>query len=108
MHFFLKLTFHYLQVCTLKFGSWTYDKAQVDLINLSDEVELSSYVTNGEWVLKKYQIVRNEVVYPISPAIYPDVTSTHVLVFVGPYVAPKIVLYTIVVVCRTRDLFSKS
>lgn len=64
------------QVCTLKFGSWTYDKAQVDLINMSDEAELSKYVTNGEWVLISYKVVRNEVVYPISPAIYPDVTST--------------------------------
>ena len=60
----------------MKFGSWTYDKAQVDLINISDEVELSKYVTNGEWVLTRYQVVRNEVVYPISAAIYPDVTGT--------------------------------
>ncbi|KAL4227437.1 acetylcholine-gated cation-selective channel [Mactra antiquata] len=62
------------QVCKLKFGSWTYDKAQVDLLSMSEEVEVSRYVTNGEWMLTKYEIVRNEVVYPISPAIYPDVT----------------------------------
>jgi len=64
-----------LQVCRLKFGSWTYDKAQVDLLNKTGEVELSAYVTNGEWMLTRYRIVRNEVVYPISPAIYPDVTG---------------------------------
>lgn len=44
---------------------------------MSEEVELSRYVTNGEWVLTKYQIVRNEVVYPISSAIYPDVTGAY-------------------------------
>ncbi|XP_053405864.1 neuronal acetylcholine receptor subunit alpha-7-like [Mercenaria mercenaria] len=62
------------QVCKLKFGSWSYDKAQVDLLTKSGVVEVSRYVTNGEWMLTRYEIVRNEVVYPISPAIYPDVT----------------------------------
>ncbi|XP_052792028.1 neuronal acetylcholine receptor subunit alpha-10-like [Mya arenaria] len=62
------------QVCKLKFGSWTYDKAQVDMVNKTGDVEVSAYVTNGEWMLSRYRIVRNEVVYPISPAIYPDVT----------------------------------
>lgn len=62
------------QVCTLKFGSWTYDKAQVDMVTMSGKVEVSRYTTNGEWMLTKYEIVRNEVIYPISPAIYPDVT----------------------------------
>ncbi|XP_060601913.1 neuronal acetylcholine receptor subunit alpha-3-like [Ruditapes philippinarum] len=62
------------QVCELKFGSWSYDKAQVDLLTKSGVVEVSRYVTNGEWMLTKYEIIRNEVVYPISPAIYPDVT----------------------------------
>ncbi|WAQ99872.1 ACH1-like protein [Mya arenaria] len=61
-------------VCKLKFGSWTYDKAQVDMVNKTGDVEVSAYVTNGEWMLSRYRIVRNEVVYPISPAIYPDVT----------------------------------
>ncbi|KAL3865422.1 hypothetical protein ACJMK2_042812 [Sinanodonta woodiana] len=62
------------QECEMKFGSWTYDKAQVDLINKTAEVDVSSYYTNGEWMLTSFKIVRNEVIYPISDAIYPDVT----------------------------------
>jgi hypothetical protein len=67
-------------VCELKFGSWSYDKAQVDLLTKSGVVEVSRYVTNGEWMLTKYEIIRNEVVYPISPAIYPDVTGTQIII----------------------------
>ena len=44
------------------------------MLNKTAEVDVSGYVTNGEWMLIKYTITRNEVVYPISPAIYPDVT----------------------------------
>lgn len=49
------------QRCTLKFGSWSYDKAQVDLLNKTSVVEVTNYVTNGEWTLHKYDIIRNEV-----------------------------------------------
>ena len=61
----------------MKFGSWSYDKAQVDLINKTGDVEMSEYTTNGEWMLTSYKITRNEVIYPISPAIYPDVTGNY-------------------------------
>ena len=40
---------------------------------------MSNYVTNGEWYLKRAFAERNEVVYPISDAIYPDVTFTLVM-----------------------------
>ncbi|KAL8587493.1 hypothetical protein ACOMHN_000899 [Nucella lapillus] len=67
------------QTCILKFGSWSYDKAQVDLLNKTSIVDVSIYVTNGEWTLHEYNIVRNEVVYPISDAVYPDVTIVLVI-----------------------------
>ncbi|XP_017757070.1 PREDICTED: neuronal acetylcholine receptor subunit alpha-7-like, partial [Eufriesea mexicana] len=41
------------QHCKMKFGSWTYDGTQVDLV-LSSETEsgdLSDFITNGEWYL---------------------------------------------------------
>jgi len=39
-----------------------------------DHVDMSNYVTNGEWSFVGTRIVRNEVRYPIGPAVYPDVT----------------------------------
>ena len=62
------------QLCSLKFGSWSYDQAQVDLVNKTASIALENYVTNGEWLLRDTFIVRNEIVYPISTAVYPDVT----------------------------------
>jgi len=39
------------QRCTLKFGSWTYDGLQMDLVNLSATGDLSKYTSSGEWDL---------------------------------------------------------
>ena len=39
-----------------------------------DYVDMSNYVTNGEWSYVGTHIVRNEVQYPIGPAVYPDVS----------------------------------
>ena len=45
----------------------------------SDVVTVESYTTNGEWMLKKYTIRREETKYPISPEIYPDIKVTLVI-----------------------------
>jgi len=39
------------QLCPLKFGSWTYDSSGLDLQNLSDAGDMSSFIPNGEWEL---------------------------------------------------------
>jgi len=39
------------QQCDMKFGSWTYDVAGIDLQLNGDGSDLSSYMTNGEWEL---------------------------------------------------------
>ncbi|XP_025075030.1 acetylcholine receptor subunit alpha-type acr-16 [Pogonomyrmex barbatus] len=40
------------QHCDMKFGSWTYDGNQLDLILNSEEGgDLSDFITNGEWYL---------------------------------------------------------
>uniref|UniRef100_A0A1I8J982 Neur_chan_LBD domain-containing protein n=1 Tax=Macrostomum lignano TaxID=282301 RepID=A0A1I8J982_9PLAT len=66
------------QVCNLKFGSWTYDGYQVDLHLLKSDVDVSSYVENGEWELLGTKASdlrkRNVVRYPCCPEPYPDVT----------------------------------
>jgi len=49
-------------------------RTQVDIVKSRDYVDMSNYVTNGEWSFVGTRIVRNEVRYPIGPAVYPDVT----------------------------------
>ena len=54
------VTFQYLplqwfpfddQICKMKFGSWSYDKAAINLTRLWDEIDISGYSVSGEWKL---------------------------------------------------------
>ncbi|KAH0619871.1 hypothetical protein JD844_014243 [Phrynosoma platyrhinos] len=38
-----------LQNCSMKFGSWTYDGSQVDIILVDEEVDKRDFFDNGEW-----------------------------------------------------------
>uniref|UniRef100_A0AAV2LWP5 Uncharacterized protein n=1 Tax=Knipowitschia caucasica TaxID=637954 RepID=A0AAV2LWP5_KNICA len=37
--------------CKMKFGSWTYDRAKIDLINMAGDVDQMDYWESGEWVI---------------------------------------------------------
>ncbi|KFM56701.1 Acetylcholine receptor subunit alpha-type acr-16, partial [Stegodyphus mimosarum] len=61
----------------MKFGSWTYDGFQLDLRLASEEGgDLSTYITNGEWILIGLPGVRNEIFYACCPEPYVDITFT--------------------------------
>ncbi|KAK0051337.1 nicotinic acetylcholine receptor subunit type D [Biomphalaria pfeifferi] len=64
------------QICSMKLGSWAYDGFQVDVDNRSVPVDLSNYVSNGEWHLISVTAQRNVVFYPCCPEPFPDVTFT--------------------------------
>ncbi|XP_037081941.1 neuronal acetylcholine receptor subunit alpha-7-like [Pollicipes pollicipes] len=62
------------QECDMKFGSWTYDGWQLDLILPGEEGDSSSFLPNGEWTLLGVPGVRNEITYACCPQTYIDVT----------------------------------
>ena len=64
------------QICTLKLGSWAYDGFQVDVTNRSASIDLTNYVSNGEWELLDVIVRRNVEYYTCCPEPYPDVTFT--------------------------------
>ncbi|NP_001267772.1 acetylcholine receptor subunit alpha-type acr-16-like precursor [Aplysia californica] len=64
------------QICNMKLGSWAYDGFQVDVNNRSVPVDLSNYVSNGEWHLVSVTAKRNVVYYPCCPEPFPDVIFT--------------------------------
>lgn len=64
------------QLCRMKVGSWAYDGFQVDVFNRSNSIDLSNFVSNGEWKLIAVKAVRNVVKYPCCPEPFPDVTFT--------------------------------
>nr|ABJ09670.1 nicotinic acetylcholine receptor subunit 6 isoform III [Musca domestica] len=65
------------QHCEMKFGSWTYDGNQLDLVlNSEDGGDLSDFITNGEWYLIAMPGKKNTIVYACCPEPYVDVTFT--------------------------------
>jgi len=62
------------QLCSLKFGSWTYDGTTVNLVLLRDTVDLSTYQQSGEWELKHTIAELNTYTYQCCPEPYQDIT----------------------------------
>ncbi|CAD5116496.1 DgyrCDS5376 [Dimorphilus gyrociliatus] len=71
------------QLCTLKFGSWTYDGLQVDLDHLSvpepverieEGIDLQDFYRSVEWDILTVPAKKNEKKYPCCAEIYPDIT----------------------------------
>ncbi|CAL9700799.1 unnamed protein product [Knipowitschia caucasica] len=63
-----------IQKCDLKFGSWTHDGWLLDLQMM--DVDISTYIPNGEWDLVGVPSKRNELYYECCKEPYPDVTFT--------------------------------
>uniref|UniRef100_A0A8C0FYW5 Cholinergic receptor nicotinic alpha 4 subunit n=1 Tax=Chelonoidis abingdonii TaxID=106734 RepID=A0A8C0FYW5_CHEAB len=62
------------QNCTMKFGSWTYDKAKIDLVSMHSHVDQLDYWESGEWVIIDAVGNYNIKKYECCTEIYPDIT----------------------------------
>ena len=77
------------QLCTLKFGSWTYDGYQVDLKHIRHEsapdgtgdldiipkgIDLKDFYPSVEWDLLGVPARKNEKFYTCCSEPYPDIT----------------------------------
>ncbi|XP_014226284.1 neuronal acetylcholine receptor subunit alpha-7 isoform X2 [Trichogramma pretiosum] len=65
------------QHCEMKFGSWTYDGNQLDLVlNSKEGGDLSDFIMNGEWYLIGMPGKKNTIIYQCCPEPYVDITFT--------------------------------
>ncbi|XP_015440086.1 PREDICTED: acetylcholine receptor subunit beta-like 2 [Dufourea novaeangliae] len=71
------------QSCIMKFGSWTYNGAQVDLKHMKQEpgsnvvergIDLSDFYLSVEWDILEVPASRNEEYYPCCTEPYSDIT----------------------------------
>ncbi|XP_002740584.2 neuronal acetylcholine receptor subunit alpha-10-like [Saccoglossus kowalevskii] len=67
------------QSCFFKFGSWSYNGYQMDIVNRSDSVDTGTFLENGEWEIVSAPAQRNVIYYGCCPWPYPDVTFTLVI-----------------------------
>ena len=68
-----------MQVCYLKFGSWTYDGFKLD-INFHDDqeaMETSDYVESNEWALLEHPAKKNVKYYQCCTEPYPGQIDMH-------------------------------
>ncbi|XP_063616582.1 neuronal acetylcholine receptor subunit alpha-10-like [Cydia splendana] len=63
-----------VQLCTMKWASWTYDGFQLDLIKQFDEGDTTNYQTNGEFDLVSFEANKHMKYYSCCVEPYPDIT----------------------------------
>ncbi|XP_045770637.1 neuronal acetylcholine receptor subunit alpha-10-like isoform X2 [Maniola jurtina] len=63
-----------VQLCTMKWASWTYDGFQLDLKKQFDEGDTTNYQTNGEFDLVSFDAIRHNEYYSCCVEPYPDIT----------------------------------
>ena len=51
------------QTCSYKFGSWLYDKSQIDISNVDNPIDLTNYQSNQEWSIINSEHYIEEKVY---------------------------------------------
>ena len=61
------------QVCYLKFGSWSYDGNQLNLLIYDEGVDISNYIKHEEWQLISYNSTKNIEYYSCCPEPYHDI-----------------------------------
>ncbi|KAM6980414.1 neuronal acetylcholine receptor subunit alpha-3 [Aplochiton taeniatus] len=62
------------QNCTMKFGSWTYDKAKIDLVLIGSTINLQDFWESGEWVIIDAPGYKHDIKYNCCEEIYTDIT----------------------------------
>ena len=55
------------QMCSMKFGAWSYHTGKMNLTSHGEEVNLDSYSINGEWEIYNTDVIRNEFSYENNP-----------------------------------------
>ncbi|XP_057311577.1 neuronal acetylcholine receptor subunit alpha-9-like isoform X2 [Hydractinia symbiolongicarpus] len=87
------------QVCILKFGSWTFNKAGITLFEDPRPVITSQYVVSSEWEILSVEKTVNSILYECCADPYMDATFTlnllrKPLYYVFNVITPCLVLVT--------------
>jgi len=65
--------------CTLKFGSWTYNGFQVDIVNRGDTIGIDDLIKSKQFELVQTELTRQLITYACCPEPYPTITGNIVL-----------------------------
>ncbi|XP_011929612.1 PREDICTED: neuronal acetylcholine receptor subunit alpha-4 isoform X3 [Cercocebus atys] len=93
------------QNCTMKFGSWTYDKAKIDLVNMHSHVDQLDFWESGEWVIVDAVGTYNTRKYECCAEIYPDITYAFVIRRLPLFYTINLIIPCLLISCLTVLVF---
>ncbi|KAG9328668.1 hypothetical protein JZ751_011512 [Albula glossodonta] len=93
------------QNCKMKFGSWTYDKAKIDLERLENTVDLKDYWESGEWAIVNAVGTYNTKKYDCCHEIYPDITYFFIIRRLPLFYTINLIIPCLLISCLTVLVF---
>ena len=82
------------QFCELKFGSWSYDGNQLNLLIYDAGFDISNFNEHEEWILSDYYVEKNIEYYNCCTEPYHDLRFHYVLIRKSEYYELNIILPT--------------
>lgn len=93
------------QNCKMKFGSWTYDKAKIDLERIEKTVDLKDYWESGEWAIVNAMGTYNTKKYDCCHEIYPDITYFFIIRRLPLFYTINLIIPCLLISCLTVLVF---
>ncbi|XP_064777904.1 neuronal acetylcholine receptor subunit alpha-4b [Oncorhynchus masou masou] len=93
------------QNCKMKFGSWTYDRAKIDLISIASDVDQMDYWESGEWVIINAVGKYNTKKYECCTEIYPDITYYFIIRRLPLFYTINLIIPCLLISCLTVLVF---
>ncbi|XP_004430256.1 PREDICTED: neuronal acetylcholine receptor subunit alpha-4 [Ceratotherium simum simum] len=93
------------QNCTMKFGSWTYDKAKIDLVSMHGRVDQLDFWESGEWVIVDAVGTYNTRKYECCAEVYPDITYSFVIRRLPLFYTINLIIPCLLISCLTVLVF---
>ncbi|XP_006873410.1 PREDICTED: neuronal acetylcholine receptor subunit alpha-4 [Chrysochloris asiatica] len=93
------------QNCTMKFGSWTYDKAKIDLVSMHRRVDQLDYWESGEWVIVDAVGNYNTKKYECCAEVYPDITYAFIIRRLPLFYTINLIIPCLLISCLTLLVF---
>uniref|UniRef100_A0A8C3G7W1 Cholinergic receptor nicotinic alpha 2 subunit n=1 Tax=Cyclopterus lumpus TaxID=8103 RepID=A0A8C3G7W1_CYCLU len=93
------------QNCKMKFGSWTYDKAKIDLERTENTVDLNNYWESGEWAIINAVGTYNTKKYDCCHEIYPDITYFFIIRRLPLFYTINLIIPCLLISCLTVLVF---
>ncbi|XP_071320224.1 neuronal acetylcholine receptor subunit alpha-2-like isoform X2 [Trachinotus anak] len=93
------------QSCKMKFGSWTYDQAKIDLEPFENTVDLKDYWESGEWAIVNAVGTYNTKKYDCCHEIYPDITYYFVIRRLPLFYTINLIIPCLLISCLTVLVF---